>query len=650
LREFYSHIEDIEAVELMNKKLTELFERDLAELRTHWRSEKLKQSYPHGSVLINTMSKPTVNVTKLSDIPTDQRERSEIAEDAAQYLGDASLAEGLSEVIACSRRGECVLAIMPKVYDLSLGYALSVLHEPGLSLVLTAQPDNYKESHKILRKQLGDQISLLYWGIDEQLLWPILQDVAAGRCKLLYASPEWLRYSPFLYALSRADLRRIVIEEADRASAWNNDFEPIYYNFEQIHRDLQLPPILALAQTASPRIREDIERVVFASVIPAENRELSIEPSHATEAKEQTTRPHTVYRQIATDTYRNNVYLRAIEAANDEEKLRHLLELCKRLQGSGIVYTRSRKRCEALADKLREEGIDATYYHAGITNRSEVQTWFTEGRIRIIAATIDFDRSLHKPDLRFIIHYGLPPSLDIYYKEIAPAGRDGQPADCTLIYSRNDQKMLKRKIQDKVIETELLRKTYSALRAMLKQINPNIISLADLGESLGCSTEKFALTLNLLERAELFKRYCNIPQSITLRHIASSDDERFGRFVSTLPLSNNQSELHIDTLELSQITHIHLNLLEGYLLRWQTNGYIEYIPHKYNALLELLPTPENVAERIKYLIEQHEIIQECQLEELMEYATSIHCRHGQISRYLGGKTRYRCSNCDNCQS
>jgi superfamily II DNA/RNA helicase len=186
-------------------------------------------------------------------------------------------------------------------------------------------------------------------------------------------------------------------------------FRPDYLHLRQVHRDLGAPPLLAMTATAPPVVRADIERQLLGDA--------------------------GAMRVLAGDTFRANLHLRAYRVRDDDARQALLLRLLRSVQGSGIIYARSRRRCEELAATLRQAGFAAAHYHAGIDNRAEVQDRFMRNDVRVIVATIAFGMGIDKGDIRFIVHDGLPSSLEGYYQEIGRAGRDGKPAHCLLIYA-----------------------------------------------------------------------------------------------------------------------------------------------------------------------------------------------------------------------
>jgi ATP-dependent DNA helicase RecQ len=230
----------------------------------------------------------------------------------------------------------------------------------------------------------------------------------------------------------------MVIDEAHCVSIWGHDFRPDFLHLAQAHRDLGAPPLLAMTATAPPQVRADIERQLFT--------------------------PGVKVRVLAGDTFRPNLQLSAVRVRDDDERIHALAALLAELPGPGIVYARSRQRCEELAAFLRSQGIDAAAYHAGLADRSAIQDRFMARQaVAVVVATIAFGMGVDKADIRFIVHFGLPDSVEGYYQEIGRAGRDGQPAHCVLLYADSDERTLARLAGADRLDLEALRRIYAAL-------------------------------------------------------------------------------------------------------------------------------------------------------------------------------------------
>jgi len=318
----------------------------------------------------------------------------------------------------------------------------------------------------------------------DELRWR-LDQATNGAYRLVYAAPERLRQPPFLHAMRRAGVDRLVIDEAHCVSVWGHDFRPDYLTIGRARQALGNPPLLAMTATAPPRVRHDIIH-------------------HLGDL-----------RIIAGDVTRPNLQLEVFHARHTDDKLRHLLAFCQTEPGSGIVYAGTRARCEELATLLRQQGIVADYYHAGIADRAGVQDDFMAGRIRVVVATVAFGLGIDKPNIRFIVHFVPPPSLEAYYQEAGRAGRDGLPARCLLMYAASDRATLTRRARQDVLPIEFLRAVYAAAKRRLGGASSSRVAMADLerdtfaslSTGLQADDTRVRVALSLLEEAGLLLSY-----------------------------------------------------------------------------------------------------------------------------------------------
>lgn len=572
----------------------------------------------------------------LKQIPVSDQERRQLTAAAQRYFHFPNLLPAQAEIMACARRGENVLAILPTGGGKSLCYQLPALMDGGLTLVISPLIALMKDQIDSLPPQARRHALSLNSSLDGGQLRRAVRMVANGRYRLVYAAPERLRQPPFLHALQHAGVSRLVVDEAHCISVWGHDFRPDYLYLSQARRALGAPPVLAVTATAPAPVRRDIERRLL----------------DASDADQ--------FRYVAADTYRANLHLSVYKVGNKKEKLSRVLALCRESPGSGIVYARSRRSCEQIAALLRQEGINAAHYHAGIPNRAAVQDGFMNGRIRIIAATVAFGMGVDKPDIRFIIHYNLPRSVEAYYQEAGRAGRDGQPARCVLIYSSSDKGTMTRHANESAIPLPYLRKLYAAIRQRLtghgdrsaaQEPLTGAIPPDDLVRDLCSDDTTVRVALSILEQAGVLVRHSDAPRSVTLkwRNTQRAEDD-FAAFTAAARLRPEQV---VDRafMEIATAVGIPAPQLEQRLLQWQTAGCLTYEANGRDWLLALPASPPaDAATRIESLLSQYAAIQQQRVSEIAAYANTRRCRHAFLANYLGGAPRQRCEACDNCDA
>jgi len=559
-----------------------------------------------------------------------EEERVRIEEATRRLFGFETLLPGQLETIACVLRGENVLTILPTGGGKSLCYQLpALLTGRGTTLVISPLIALMKDQVDSLPVGLRGRATNIDSSLERGTLHQRLRQVTEGGYRLVYAAPERLCQPPFLHALRRAGVYRLVIDEAHCVSVWGHDFRPDYLTIGRAQHALGNPPLLAMTATAPSRVRQDILHHLGDS---------SAGSGHG-------------MRIIAGDVTRSNLRLEVFHARDADDKLRHLLAFCRTEPGSGIIYAGTRARCEELAALLRAYGIVAGHYHAGLANRAQVQDDFMSGRIRVVVATIAFGLGIDKPDIRFIVHFAPSNSLEAYYQEAGRAGRDGLPSRCLLMYSSSDRATLTRRVRQDVLQVEFLRAVYAAVKQRLGGGVSEHIAAADLERDLRADRTRIRVALSLLEEVGLLRRGPDFPRTAIVRLTAVGQDaslpDELGAFRQAARLRHGQP-LTLDLADIARQAGLSLEDAERQMLEWADAGWLDYLPSGRDLLLQLLPPPADAAERIDALLERYETIQVQRVDEIAAYARTHRCRHGHINAYLGGRIIQRCMACDNC--
>jgi ATP-dependent DNA helicase RecQ len=561
----------------------------------------------------------------LDQIPIAQEERDHAAKEVKRLFGFESLLPGQAETLACVLRGEDVLTILPTGGGKSLCYQLpAMLDKEGTTLVISPLIALMKDQVDSLSETLRLKATAINSSLEGDELRRRLDRFARGRYRLVYVAPERLRQPAFLHAASKAQLNRLVIDEAHCVSVWGHDFRPDYLYIGQVRHALGNPPLLGLTATAPPRVRRDIV-------------------NHLGEL-----------RIVAGDVTRPNLTLEVFYAQTADDKRPELIAFCQAHQGSGIVYVDTRARSEDLAALLRRYEISAAHYHAGIPNRAQVQDDFMSDRVRIVVATIAFGMGIDKPDIRFIVHYSPSASLEAYYQEAGRAGRDGLPAHCLLLYAQSDRATLSRRARRDLVETQFLRGVYGAVKRRLRGQTVGRIGESDLERDLNTEGTQVRVALSLLEEAELLRRGPDVPRTATVRTThntpTSTQDSSAAAFLAFSEAAHLRpgQPLDLDLLAAARQAELPLESIEQSVLEWADAGWLTYFASGRDMLIELLPAPPNAAERVQTLVERQATIQVQRVDEMVGYAQARRCRHGHLNAYLGGRPIERCPTCDNC--
>ncbi|AFY60862.1 DNA helicase RecQ [Synechococcus sp. PCC 6312] len=343
------------------------------------------------------------------------------------YFGYEAFRPGQAEIINASLNQQDVLAILPTGGGKSICFQLPALLKPGVTLVVSP----------LIALMLDQVLALQKNGIPATFLNSTLAAAEArarihsilnGEVKLLYVAPERLVSDSFTALLANihqtVGIASFVVDEAHCVSEWGHDFRPDYRQLSRLRELFPSIPMMALTATATHCVRADI------------TEQLSLKQP---------------FIHVASFN-RPNLYYEVIEKSRGKVSLSELTRYIKKTEGSGIIYCMSRKNVEKLASELNENGISALPYHAGLNNdtRTDHQTRFIRDDVQIMVATVAFGMGINKPDVRFVIHYDLPQTIEGYYQESGRGGRDGEPARCTLFFSPGDIKQADWFIQNKV--------------------------------------------------------------------------------------------------------------------------------------------------------------------------------------------------------
>ncbi|GIK75762.1 MAG: ATP-dependent DNA helicase RecQ [Chloroflexota bacterium] len=553
-----------------------------------------------------------------------ETERRDLVNAARSLFGFDTLLPGQAEVLTCVRRGEHLLAILPTGAGKSLCYQLpAFLDERGLTLVVSPLIALMKDQVDSLPARLRPQALALNSLIGGDGLRRAMHRLSTGQIRLLYVAPERLRQSSFVEALARIGVARLVVDEAHCVSVWGHDFRPDYLHLRQVHHDLGAPPLLAMTATAPPKVRADIERQLLGNA--------------------------GAMRVLVGDVFRQNLHLRVFRVRDDDERTALLLRLMTSLSGSGIIYAKSRRRCEELATILRQQGVSALPYHAGMENRAEVQDRFMRGETPIVVATVAFGMGIDKADIRFIVHDGLPTSLESYYQEIGRAGRDGAAAHCILLYADHDETRQLRLVRRSPLTLTSLRALYRQVRRSLGEQSSGIVPLAEMAVAIGDETNA-RVGLSLLEEAGLLRRSYDAPRAVTLHlphQMRGAEDATFMQFVRCCRLEPGAA-VTADFLSLAAAVGLAPALLERWLYAWQEARYLAVHFEDRQPFVELQSAPTQPDARLERLLQERVAAEEQRVADVARYARTRACRHGFLADHLGGMQRRRCGVCDNC--
>lgn len=366
-----------------------------------------------------------------------------------QYFGYDSLRTGQEELINGILAEHDVLGIMPTGAGKSLCYQLPALMLKGITLVISPLISLMSDQVKALN-QAGVHAAYINSSLTENQIRMALSYASQGRYKIIYVAPERLNTPRFLDFACNADISMLTVDEAHCISQWGQDFRPSYLEIAGFLTRLPRRPIVsAFTATATERVKNDIVASLGLN------------------------NPVT----MVTGFDRPNLFFRVVTRRGGSQKDNSIINYVKKYEDeSGIIYCATKKNVDKLYTLLNEQGISAGRYHAGLSNdeRKQNQEDFTYDRIRVMVATNAFGMGIDKSNVRYVLHYNMPQSLEYYYQEAGRAGRDGEEAECVLFFSKQDIMINKFLLQNKASAGDVasdMQKTANDQRKLQQMVN-----------------------------------------------------------------------------------------------------------------------------------------------------------------------------------
>jgi ATP-dependent DNA helicase RecQ len=403
------------------------------------------------------------------------------------------------EIIRQAMAGRDTLGVLPTGAGKSLCYQLPAILLPRPTLVISPLIALMQDQLDGLPPAIYPQATLINSSLDYEELKRRLAGIADGTYRLIYAAPERLRQQEFLRLLQRGGLSLVVVDEAHCVSVWGHDFRPNYLFIRKalamLEETGEPPTLLALTATATTEMQTEIAQQL--------GRELET---------------------ITASVFRSNLRLEVFPCANADAKMRRLVAICQETAGAGIVYANSRDRCEQLAALLNKQRISAAYYHAGLDRdaRRTTQESFMLGRTRVMVATVAFGMGVDKSNVRFVVHFTLPESLEAYTQEAGRAGRDGKPSRCALLIAPSDKANLNRWLRQNQVTLPDVRDTYRALKARIGRgvgfVSPDEVQADVFGGEAADPKDatRLRVAISMLERCGLVQRHLESGQAFQI--------------------------------------------------------------------------------------------------------------------------------------
>lgn len=545
------------------------------------------------------------------------------------------------QIIESIGAGRDTLGLMPTGGGKSLCFQVPTMAQEGLCLVITPLIALMKDQVRQLR-QRGILAETVHAGMTRSEVVRVLDNCILGDYKFLYVSPERLESELFRAKLPyMRNLCMICVDEAHCVSQWGYDFRPSYLQIARLRHLIPYHvPLLALTATATPRVVDDIqERLEF---------------------KEKNV--------FSMSFERKNLVYVVRETANKEAEIVHILKSVP--QGSAIVYVRNRQLTSDLCKYLESEGITAENYHAGLTEaeRDLRQTNWTKGRCRVMVATNAFGMGIDKADVRLVIHYSMPDSIEAYFQEAGRAGRDGRTSYAVLLYNPRDKTTIMARVAQNYPEPDFIRQTYERI-CYFYQIGidegANRTHLFSIDRFCQTFHQFPVLTdsaLRLLHNQGYIEYRTDNDQRSQLRFITPKErlyqlhegGEEMERLMQTLLRTYTgifADFVLIDEMHLSHLTGLSPDLIYQMLKQLAAQRVIDFIPHNNQPTI-MLRLPRVETERLYLSREVYDVRKEeyrKRIERMVEYASEHDsCRSRLLLEYFGEQTDHDCGQCDVC--
>ena len=556
-----------------------------------------------------------------------------------KYWGHSSFRPLQEEIINSALEGRDTLALMPTGGGKSVCFQIPALAKEGLCLVVTPLIALMKDQVENLKSR-GIKAAAIYSGLHKSEQEMLIDNCLYGGIKFLYVSPERLHQNDFRESLKRMQLNLIAVDEAHCISQWGYDFRPPYLKIAEIRPYFPGIPVLALTATATPGVVEDIQEKL-------EFREKNV---------------------LQKSFERKNLIYGVVK---DEDKHGKLLRILNKIPGSGIVYVRNRRKTRDYSDYLKQNGILADHYHAGLTTeeRDKRQTEWKRGETRVIVSTNAFGMGIDKADVRFVIHLDLPDSLEAYFQEAGRAGRDEKTAYSILIYSESDIINLRRNLETSFPPIETIKAVYQALGNYYQLAVGSGRDMAfdfDVSDFSNRYNFKAVIAYNAIKFLEKeaylsLSDYSDQPSKINIP-VSKEDLYRFqienpkyDAFIKLLLRS--YSGLFNDFVTISEKDiAVRMNSGEKEIIRalnfLHDRGIIIYIQRTSKP--QLTYVVERIDKKDLFISNRHYKIRKeastSRMQAVIDYATTERkCRSRFLLNYFGEKEAKRCGICDICR-
>ncbi len=554
-----------------------------------------------------------------------------------KYWGFSSFRGSQEKIISAVLEQRDVLALMPTGGGKSICYQIPALVRDGICIVVSPLIALIHNQVDTLKNK-GIKAIALTGGIPFDEVIDLLDNCMFGNYKFLYLSPERLQQEMVKERIQKMNVNLIAIDEAHCISHWGHDFRPAYLECESLRGLLPETPVIALTATATKQVASDIiENLKFINPL------------------------------VVKDSFsRKNI---AFKIYREEDKRYRLKQLCSNITKSAIVYVRTRRLSQEVAQFLNANGIKAAYFHGGISKKekkTKLNAWLTN-EVQVMVATNAFGMGIDKPDVCLVAHYQIPDCLENYYQEAGRAGRDGKRAVAALLTNTTDEHLVRQQFLSVLPDTGFLKKAYNKLNNYFQiaygegvhqtfQFNFNTFC-----SSYGLNPLLTYNTLQILDQNSVIALSESFSNKSTVQFISSKEQlfDYFEKNQNIVSIAQTilrtyggifDFETKINVQLISKKLSVSEKQVTTVLEQLNKDGIIDYVAHHNDLEITfLVPREDDITINVfAKKVKERQQIKADNLEQMLRYINKYECRSKQLLLYFGEAANEDCGICDVC--